>query len=306
MQLIYRNFYRSAYLNTGGLMAPGPLNRPLLPGDFFQVRNGATLVLGNIYSNGIIQPEETDIAAGITMNPAGWNFGDGVSKAYSGRGAGESATGGEFEYSRQVLAFRAAGSFMFAGYAPEMIKINNWSDIGPQLIIRMTQTMYSFREVYVVTEAVSLLGATLAVAGAPGAELEIATEEDNFGLVDIFGQHKARTIQSRDIEYYHRTEARRPFFFRARKLTVRDEKKQIMVSQLAAQAGQRRSWYNGFFEAAPGYTETGEMYEAGQECVLDLLQAQQLNPNTALQYFTWAEANMDDVEKMFITYGNIG
>jgi hypothetical protein len=41
-----------------------------------------------------------------------------------------------------------------------------------------------------------------------------------------------------------------------------------------------------------------------QDSILDMLGANELNPNKALHYFKWAEANMDDVEKLFISYGN--
>jgi hypothetical protein len=37
---------------------------------------------------------------------------------------------------------------------------------------------------------------------------------------------------------------------------------------------------------------------------LDMLQCNELNPNTALLYFKWVDANLDDVEKLFGAYGN--
>ena len=33
--------------------------------------------------------------------------------------------------------------------------------------------------------------------------------------------------------------------------------------------------------------------------ILDMLQVNELNPNTALLYFDWADTNLDDIEKMF-------
>jgi hypothetical protein len=41
-----------------------------------------------------------------------------------------------------------------------------------------------------------------------------------------------------------------------------------------------------------------------QACFLDMLQSNELNPNTALSYFKWADANLDDIEKLFGSYGN--
>ena len=41
-----------------------------------------------------------------------------------------------------------------------------------------------------------------------------------------------------------------------------------------------------------------------QASILDMLQANELNPNTALLYFRWSDANLDDIEKLFTAYGN--
>jgi hypothetical protein len=191
-------------------------------------------VLGNIFRNGVIDKGEAEISAGIKLNPSGWNFGDGVTKAYSSRGVGEGPIGGQFQFSQQVLAFKEKGSFLFAGNNPEAVKIMNWTDLAQQLIIRMTQGLYSFREVYVVTECVSLSDYTLVVSGSSRAELEIATDTENFGLVDIFGHASARTIQSKDIEYYHREHIRKPLFCKARKLTVPDDRKMVFVNELVS------------------------------------------------------------------------
>jgi hypothetical protein len=305
MNNIYRNFYRSFYLRTGGFIPASPLNQLIFPGDFFQVRNGEMIVFGNIFRAGLTDPADCGLNYGLKQNPAAWSFSDGVSKPYSGRGSGNAFNSVEFEFSKQVLSFDAAGSFFYKANDPESVKIAGWNDIQQQLIIKLTQTVYSFRELYVVTECATAADWTLAVAGSAKAELEIATDSENFGLVDIFGHHSARTIQSKDIEYYHRESGRKSSFFKAKKLAVQDEKLQVFISDLISQRQQQNEWASNFFDYDFHYDTayTPNITANTHASLLDMLQANQLNPNTALLYFKWVDANLDDVEKFFLTYG---
>ena|SRR6218665_1622144 len=305
MNNTFRNFYRSFYMRTGGFIPTAPLNQLVFPGDFFQIRNGEMIVFGNIFRSQLVEPAETKLEYGLKQNPFNWNFSDGLSKPYSGRGSGNSFTAGEFEFSKQILAFDTAGSFFFKGSDPESVRIADWNSIQQQLIIKFTQTVYSFRELYVVTECATAADWTLAVAGNPKAELEIATDAENFGLVDIFGHASSRTIQSKDIEHYQRESTRKSSFFKAKKLVVQDDKLQVFISELINRQQRQQEWAGTFFNYDFNYetTYTPNMNNNSQAGVLDMLQANQLNPNTALLYFKWAEANLDDVEKFFLTYG---
>lgn len=301
MESVYRNFYRNFYRRTNGFIPASPLNQAVYPGDFFQIRNGQMVILGNIFRNNVIDPLDTEIGYSNKLNPTGWNFSDGVTKPYSGRGTGQRPIAGEFEFSKQVLAFAAKGSFMFKASNPESVRILNWTDLQQALIIRLTQTYYSFRSVYVVTETAAAANWTLAVSGAGNAELEIATDAENFGLVDIFGDEYSRTIQSRDIEYYHREEHRKSLFYKAKKLVVREEKMETFISSLIEQRENQNEWarafYNYDFHYEPLYpTEAGRHSQAN---TLDMLSANELNPNTALMYFKWADATLDDIEMLF-------
>jgi len=306
MEKVYRNFFRKFYMRTGHFIPAKPINQCVFPGDFFQIRNGEMVILGNIFRNGIIDPEFVEFGYGIPLNPAAWHFSDGVKKPYSGRGTGEGPITGEFEYSKQILSFTETGSFFFSGNNPESVKIMNWHSLQQTLIIKLTQTCYSFREVYVVTETATMSNWSLAIGGAENAELEIATDTQNFGLVDIFGHESAKTIQSKDIEYYHREKKRKPAFFKAQKLLVQDDKVGVYMSDLVMQKCGQNNWASDFFDY--GFqldTEfNSEIPSSAETGILDLLQAGQLNPNTALNYFKWGEANLDDIEKLFLTYGD--
>jgi hypothetical protein len=305
MDTMYRNFYRNFYLNTVGFIPTQPLNQHMYPGDFFQIQNGEIYVLGNIFRNKIVNPEEVKFGYSIKLNPAGWNFSDGITKPYSARGTGQSPVEGSFEFSKQIIAFSQKGSFIFKTKEPESIKILNWGEIQQQLIIKFTQTIYSFREVYMVTETVAPVSWTLAIAGAANAELELATDLENFGLADIFGTPSGKTIQSKNIEYYQQETHKKPVFFKAKKLIFQDEEVKPFMGKHIKNRLNPDKWLSDTFDYEfindTQFTKTYN--ENAQTAALDMLAPKKLNPNTALLYFKWVDANLDDIEKLFLTYG---
>ncbi|NOQ72948.1 MAG: hypothetical protein GQ574_13145 [Crocinitomix sp.] len=306
MDNIFKKFYRETYHKTGGYFSVIPNSGNVYPGDFFQIRNGQLIFLGNIFNPTIINASEVDFENNISLNPSNWNFQQGCSKPYSGRGTGQNAVEGEFEFSKQVLAFDDSGSFIFKGNDPKAFRIANWSQIQDELIIKLTQTYYSFRELYLVTECVTLKDWTLAIAGKEEAELEIATESENFGLVDIFGESSSKTIQSKDMAYYHQEMARKSEFFKAKKLVVQEGKVEIFISDMIKRQESHQQWANDFYDqpldSQVSHFSNAGMYNA-RASLLDLLQGNQLNPNTALEYFKWVNADLDDLERFFEVYG---
>ncbi len=307
MNNIFKKFYSTFYKRSTGFIPAKPLSQSLYPGDFFQIQHGEIIVFGNIFRDGILAPEESVLQYGIGLNASQWIFSEGVTKPYSGRDQGNNVIEGDFEFSKQTLAFETTGSFFFRGQDPEAVKIANWNEIAQQLIIKLTQTIYSFREVYVVTESATASEWTLAVAGADNAELEIATESENFGLVDIFSDTNAKTIQAKDIEYYHKETKRKPSFFKAKKLAVQQEKIDAFMSDLISKNTQKGDWAADFFDYDFHHDAVhlpNAISTTAQASALDMLQANQLNPNTALSYFKWENTNLDDIEKMFMTYSN--
>lgn len=297
----FKLFYRTFYLETNGFIPAKPLNQMVYPGDFFQIVNGEIIVYGNIFRNGIVDIEKVQFDYGEKLNPVNWEFSKGMRKPYAGRGTGQNSLDGEFSYSKQILAFEERGDFSFKGFEPEAVKFSHWNHIKDELLIKLTQVIYSFRELYVVTEVATVSDWTLAIAGSDKAELEIAMNSENFGLVDIFGHADTATVQARDIEYYNREEKRKPIFFKSKKLKVENDKVELFMSDLIGDREIRHEWAKNFFEYefysdAAYYSSINNFNQAS---VLDLLQANQLNPNTVLSYFNWADANLDDVELLF-------
>ncbi|RBQ11397.1 hypothetical protein [Pedobacter miscanthi] len=301
MENIYKNFYRNFYLRTNGFIPTLPSAQAIYPGDFFQLINGQVVVLGNIFRNQLVKPEEIQLDYNNKLNPSGWSFSEGVSKPYSGRGTGNESVNGEFEFSKQILAFAEKGNFIFNGNNPASIRVLNWNDIQQELIVKLTQTYYSFRDVYVVTESAIAENWTLAVSGSGSAELEIVTETENFGLVDIFGHPSSKTIQSKDIEFYNHDESRKPCFYKAKKLTVKSEKIESLVSELIHKGQGHDEWAKSFYKTDFNYENeyVNDQVAYLHDNLLNLLPTNELNPNTALLYFTWTDANLDDVEKLF-------
>lgn len=299
MKNVYKNFYVNLYNSTNGYIPTKPLNSIIYPGDFFQIQNGNLVILGNIFRDTIINIEDAVITYHNKLNTAGWNINSGIGKPYAGRGNG-TGNDGSFEYSRQVLSFAKRGSFIFHAAQPETARIVNWDEISEQLIIKMTQTHYSFRELYLVTETATAQHWSLAIAAAENAELEIASDAENYGLVDIFGHQSAKTVQARDIEFYWREPHRRPSFFKAKKLVVNSRKTEQFISDLITRNTKQQEWARTFYDLdIEGEISNNTIPNTAAISVLDMLAANELNPNTALDYFRWADATLDDINKMF-------
>lgn len=281
-------------------MIPASVN--IFPGDFFQITNGQINLLGNIFRQKLINLPDVLISDAIDLSPQNWNFSNGVTKPYAGRGTGQNGIEGEFEFSRQILAFEKAGSFIFKGNSPKAFKILDWNRLQDELIIKLTQTYFSFRQVYVVTEALMLDDWSLAISGEEDGELEIATEQENFGLVDIFGEVDSKTIQSKNLAYMHSERRRNTQFFKAKKLAVQDRKLDYVISELIQFRYDHQTWADNFYnlplELESDWQLRGEpkYYEAN---VLDLLSGNQLNPNTVLDYFQWLNTSLDDIDYLF-------
>ncbi len=303
---IYKDFFKKFHRATGGFIPVYPLEESIYPGDFFQIVNGEMVLLGNIYKNRLIRDEEVEFEVGTPLSPLAWSFSEGVSKPYAVRSKGNAALDGEFEYSRQILSFDGWGSYIFKCIGPETIRIANWAALEKQLIIKLTHAYYSFREVYVVTESASALSWSLAISDAAKGELEIATADENDSLVDLFGLPSSKSILARDIACNHHHQNGNPCFFKAKKLVVHQAKQDIFIADLVREKRHRQQWalqfynYERYVQAAKVHIQVTVHAKAS---LLDMMAQNQLNANNALAYFDWADANTDDIERLFVNYG---
>jgi hypothetical protein len=304
MGQLFLNFYRSFYLRTGGFIPCKPLNRTVYPGDFFQVRKGEIVVLGNIFRNGIIIPKDATLKYGIKLDPAAWQLNNGITMRYTNY-SNDNLPDSEIMYRNQVLEFAEKGSFGFKAHQPEAVRIMNWSELQQQLIIKLTQTIYSFRELYVVTETAAASDWVLAISGAEKAKLEMTSEVEDIAFDNFFDRVSAKAMRMKNIDFFHHEKHRKPIFFKAKKLAVQDERMEVFISELIYQQLDWNHWISSFYSPDLYHDPLPAPHVAGhtQINVLDMLQAGELNPNTALQYFKWTDATLDDVEQLFANYG---
>ncbi|WP_186755632.1 hypothetical protein [Echinicola salinicaeni] len=294
MDSIFRKFYRGLYQKTNGFIPSQPINEAFYPGDFFQIKKGEIIILGNIFRDGLVDEESCKIEYEKKLNPADWIISEGVTTDLSDSHQG----------NNKILAFEDQGSCYFQGAHPEAIKIQNWKAIEQALIIKLTQTYYSFREVYVITESVMMNDWTLAVAGAKNAEMVFSLESKKLKLADIFSNEPLKPIQTRDIEYYHRNSKRIPNFFKAKKLDIQSTSQASFISEFMNKRQGHHEWAKDFYEVHldSNYDDFADS-NIEKVNILDILTANQLNPNTALTYFTWVDTNLDDIEKLFVQAG---
>lgn len=299
MENIANNFYRHFYLKTGGYLPVKPLTEVLFPGDFFKIIKGEIVVLGNIFRDIIISKEDAAFNT-HRLNSINWNFSDGVSKPYTARGSANSPTDGEFLFSKQILAFSNRGSFTFHAEDVDSTLIINWEDIKQQLIISLTQTRYSFRELYIVTESVSAKQWNLAIAGAENAEMEIAIESENYENTDFLGNESAKIIQSKDIDIYLKETTKKPYFFKAKKITIQEDKIESLVQNFTNQRIKQNEWAANFYDFSPENISLQSLPLNMHKdiSILEMLPANELNPTTALLYLRWTDMTLEDVEKL--------
>jgi hypothetical protein len=278
---LYRPFYRQCYRNSGGWIPMMPLAHKLELGDFGQIRQGRLRPLGNIGKLRLVyQIKSTDR---IALNPDDWQLEAGVEKIFGSTQTRTDDQNSLSTWSKQVLAFGRKGDFVFYGAEPKARFIANWSEFKQDITLKLTQADYSFRDVYVVTAVATVGHWGLAIAGADGAQLELAAET---GEADHFAMLSHRTAiaeQSRHIAVFEQSAGRHGYFFKAKKLVLSDQKKDQLISQMLQQ--------NVALEA-------DELANWLSSDLLNRVQANELNPSTCLDYFDWVDVSLDDVEKL--------
>ncbi len=299
MNKLYRKFYKEMYSKTGGFIPSTPLHQNIYPGDFFQIKNGEIIVLGNIFRKSIIAMEEVEMEYDSKLNAADWTFSEGVSIPFAGR-----VKEGDLEFHKEVFAFEEKGSYLFKGESPLGVKIKNCLWIESELIIKLTQIFCTFRELYIATECATTANWTLAISGAENGGLEIASDAEDLGLTGIFGHASSRTLASRSLEYYHRQNSRKPTFFKAKKMVIQEDKAELFAEELINERRTKGEWAKHFFASdfdteSDDFTPNSSHYFQAE--LLGLLKASELNPNTTLLYSKLEDANLEDIDKLFLS-----
>lgn len=299
MENILDKFITKFYYHTGGYLPVLPLNNPVFPGDFFHWENGNMVVMGNIFQ--LQMSDRLIVSDELPLNPVNWNFEDGVSNAFSARSKGKAIfdTEKDFEFSKLILQFAESGSFRFHTINPATIHLLSWGEIAEGLIIKFTQTYFSFREVSIVTECAFADEWSLAIAGKPGAEMELATSQDDETLVNIFSSEGVKTIQTKNIGIHEQIKKRKPVYFKAKKLAMRQEGLLDLKQSMSNLCEGRDQWaFNNFnrkyhFDIGTNFIPR---FMQNNIKLLDMIPSNQINPNNALEFFRWDDFGLDDIK----------
>ncbi len=301
------NFYQRFYLHTNGFIPSKPLNYQVFPGDFFQIRNGRIVRLGNIYKNLSLIDEEIDISEGYALDPFAWNISDGQHKDTLKKDIQSLDTNEALRHlTKQILRYERPGSFSFVGSKPESIRILNWDYIQDKLLVQLTESKYSFRELYVVTEVATAEHWSLVVSGQYDAELELTSDKNSMYLLDLFGDLSIEATRTKGIELYERHVGRSPSFFKAKKLALNEKVADDHYRRSMSDGVHIPAWAVEFFDydfdfelnKAESVEQAIPKYRtAVSDQLLDLVISLDVNLKNALTNFKWVDANLDDIMK---------
>jgi hypothetical protein len=292
-------FYKDLFHNTGGYSPCGPLLEVVYPGDFFQIVEGKMVVLGNIYKMGFVDHDEIEIGNPTPLNPKQWNTKSGVTVPYLAKGDGVNVFEGEVDFFREIIQFENRGSYAFLANSPELIKILNWNEIRNGILIKLVQTEFSFRDVYVVTECVTASEWTLAVAASNDAEIKIEKRSSEGYKGSFFGDREKNVSESKNLAFYHQEKNRKSNFFKAQRIVPNydalEEYRQTRTLNTEPKCKWVKEFYDYNFTCDPSHVAVPiTAYSYG----INLLKGNVLNANTALHYFEWQTFGLKDLERL--------
>jgi hypothetical protein len=271
-------FMAHSVSHSGGWLPMMPLTKAVVPGDFGQLRGGSLAALGNILDLSLVQPVDANEPLALADD---WCWSSGVIPQYRGSGnETQSSDGGANDrgWQKQALGFDGPGSFAFHGRAPQGQWLLNWAEFAPDITLKLTQSVFTFREVVVVTAVAEVSQWGLAIAGGADAEL-VVTSEDSSDWGGLSHQ-SAQLAQSRGLTQAVLGCEQGGYFFKAKKLVLSAQKHDQLMQQLLQQA-------NPPTEAQLSHWLLGGL--------INRVQANELNLNTCLDIFDWADVTLADL-----------
>lgn len=298
--MLKSKFYRECYLQTGWIPMQ-PLVRPIELGDVCQIHHGYFQPLMNITQISLVEPISFSLP--IALNPIDWRVNSGVQQTFCStdkfttqRGVEEAQYAieeveeaeqedfvKESYWTKQILSFSEQGSFIFHGDVPECRLMLNWNNLRQDAILKLTQTHYTFRDIYVVTGVATLNDWGLAIAGNPGAQLDMSAETQNTDLFNLISHKTAKTEQCKQISTYEKSHCEPAYFFKAKKLVFSDEMHDRYLNRLL---DNNRDLTN---RAIANWFNSN---------LINQVKANELNLATTMEFFTWVDATLDDVERL--------
>jgi hypothetical protein len=276
--MFMKRFFRDCYMQTGWLPMY-PLSRGLEIGDACQLRQGRFQPLLNIGDDPVQEP--IAVSRTIELDPADWRLSHGVRQTYCTSRSEEGDDGRRYAGTTQELAFEQPGDYMFHAHSARLRLLTNWNEVKEHATLKLTQLHYGFRDLYLVTGIVSAAEWALAVADRAAATLEtsaILESADSFSLLS----HATATIrQCQGIHLFERDHGKPAHFFQARKLVLSDATRDRYLGQLLTKS--------------PGL-RPADIHRWLDGSLLNLVKTNELNLNTSIGFFDWADMTLDDVE----------
>ena len=255
-----------------------PLRNKAFLGDFFQIQNKQMCTYGNVNQLPDFQKVSTKDDMFI-LNEYDWKIQDDVHQLFC-----EKIIDDRYEntsYTKEILEFTNSGSFLFFGVKPRAESISNWNEISESLILKLTQSDFSFRELYIVSAVAKMTNYTLAIADKPGAQLEFIANSDASEFYDLLSDPTCEITKRTKISHFDKHLENPIYFFKAKKLVLKLKKREELLKKIMEVSGPNyfKSWYDGD--------------------LLNHVKSNDLNVTTCLDFFEWAETSLDDVEKLY-------
>ncbi len=276
--MLSSTFYLQSYLQSGGWIPMLPLRDKLAVGDFCQIRSGRMRPLGNVCHESICN--QIIITDFFPHNQEDWKLADGVRQVFCTTEQVSDDAGRFVEWTKQVLEFSHPGSFIFHATEPHSRLILNWSEFEQDVLLKLTQGKYSFRELYVVTAVVKLDSYSLAIASKEGAQLEMSAELRETDCYTLLNHDSSRAEQSKDMDTFEQGAEGPIYFFKAKKLVLQEAFKEYFIAKLLADEDMSMDVLANWMSAD----------------LINHLGTNDINLSNVLTYFTWADASLDDVQ----------
>ncbi len=258
-----------------------PLTCAIAPGDACQILQGRFQPLLNIEQTHLIEP--LVLSRAIALAPADSSLSRNVTQVYSQGRWQDDGAGEQQRWTSQALEFSQAGAFIFAGGQGSARLLCNWNDIRDDLTLKLTQLHYGFREVFVITAVCKIDEWALAVAGQAGARLEMSAASDTMDCYCLLAHGSAYYERSEGIAIHEAAHGHPAYFFKAKKLVLSDLIYDRYLNHLLDTEAHHRPF---------------ELPNWDKSSLQNLIRSNELTLNTCLDFYTWVDMSLDDIERL--------
>lgn len=270
-------FFRDTYLHSGWIPMY-PFGQMINSGDVFQIQNGQLLSLFNIAQLDLTRPEV--IRGDLPLREQDWPHTSGCLQINNNVYDEVTESGGT-RYRQQHYRFERPGAYLFSGRNPSGQFMMNWHHLSEELIVKLTQSKFTFQEVYVVTATAQIPQWGLAIADRSDAELRLSAQTESEYC--LFLSESCRITDSSYMSVYEHSHTRPLYFFQAKKLILSDQKydhylRELLLKEEDMSMHYTKNWL--------------------QSSLLNLATSNELNISTCMDFFQWQDANLDDVVRL--------